>query len=52
MAQALYTSLETPQGWAVVLWNPSGPFQSKLPHISETREDADRYAKSYLTVFS
>ncbi len=52
MAHGLYTSVETPRGWAVVLWNSSGSFESQLPHISETREEADRYAKSYVKLFN
>lgn len=52
MAYAFYTSVETPRGWAVVLWKPSGIFQSQLPCFSETKEDADRYAKSYLKLFT
>jgi hypothetical protein len=51
MAQAFYTSVETARGWAVMIWNPSGAFQSKLPYVSETKEEADRYAKSYLKLF-
>ena len=52
MAQALYTSVETTRGWTVMLWDPSGSFQSELPYISESREEADRYARSYLKLFS
>ena len=52
MATALFTSVETPRGWAVVLWNPTGSFQSQLPFVSETKEEAERYAKSYLKLFN
>ena len=52
MAQAFYASVETPHGWAVTLWNSSKVFQSQLPHISATKEEADRYAKSYLKLFA
>ena len=52
MATSLYTSVETPRGWAVLLWNASGRFQSKLPLICESKEEAERYAKSYLKLFN
>jgi hypothetical protein len=52
MAQAFYTSVETARGWEVMLWDPSGSFQSKLPLSCETKEEADRYAKSYTKLFS
>jgi hypothetical protein len=52
MAQAFYTSVETARGWAVMLWSPSGSFQSQLPQFSESKEEADRYAKTYLKLFS
>jgi hypothetical protein len=52
MAQALYTSVETARGWEVMVWNSLGSFQSKLPFLSESKEEADRYARSYLKLFS
>jgi hypothetical protein len=52
MAYGLFTSVETPRGWAVMLWNSSGRFQSQLPEICETKEDAERYAKAYLRLFN
>jgi hypothetical protein len=51
MPTGLYTSVETPRGWEVLLWNPAGSCQGKLPYISETKEEADRYAKSYQKLF-
>jgi hypothetical protein len=52
MAHAFFTSVETARGWAVMLWDPSGAFQSQLPYFSESREEADRYANSYLKLFA
>lgn len=52
MAQALYTSVETANGWQVMFWSPSGSFQSKLPQTSGTKEEADTYAKAFLKLFN
>ncbi len=52
MATALFTSVETPRGWAVLLWKPSGQYQCSLPHMSGTKGEAEKYAKAYLKLFN